>query len=482
MKIFLRKHGKKVSVALMVMALMVSPMLPVVKAANSCKKKSVYMFSFADTMIVDEIDYTYVKKYHTEGEDPANQKLYIAKNTDRTYTDDYLNTFGWTTENSKNLIGTKAYNRLINGEKLQDGDIDGFNPKKIILDDGYGEAQKQMKDINKGQDGNDGSVSLYDALWRNSNFTITVSDNDVVVPKDSIYETEFKLNLPSDAQNVKGSTKNSWTTADLNAMIELEKKNVNVSSDQEIEPYTSGDTTYYMHGSWSIVKNNQVVFDGSRNSVIYNKIKYLVDNKYDTKDFKEMYKKAQVPNVSTTISVTDNSFNGVGDTINAKISRDIRAKDLSKLDVPNSWDNVLPLSWYYEKQEGDEPAKYVIVDDDYEIVNKDELTNAEDSSKVRKKSEFWYFVPAAYEIEYETNNCDVDDDDDDNTGGSGSKDKDDKNNKDNKDDKETGEEPGAGETNQKYGVVSYAIIGTLSAGAVAAYVYAKKGNKFINKL
>ena len=38
MKIFLKKHGKKVSVALMVMALMVSPMLPVAKAANSCKR------------------------------------------------------------------------------------------------------------------------------------------------------------------------------------------------------------------------------------------------------------------------------------------------------------------------------------------------------------------------------------------------------------------------------------------------------------
>ncbi len=481
MKIFLKKHGKKVSVALMVMALMVSPMLPVAKAANSCKKKSVYMFSFADTMIVDEIEYSFVKQYHTEGETPENQQKLIAKNTWRQYTDDYLNTFGWTTEDSKNLIGETAYNKLIKGEEITDDDITGFDPRKITLDGGYGKANEVISKI-EDNDNDPKSTTLSNALKNNSNFTITVSDNDVVVPKDSIYETEFKLNLPSDAQNVKGSTKNSWTTADLNAMIELEKKNVGVSSDQEIKPYTSGDTTYYMHGSWSIVKNNQVVFDGSRNSVIYNKIKYLVDNKYDTKDFKEMYKKAQVPNVSTTISVTDNSFNGVGDTINAKISRDIRAKDLSKLDVPNSWDNVLPLSWYYEKQEGDEPAKYVIVDDDYEIVNKDELTNAEDSSKVRKKSEFWYFVPAAYEIEYETNNCDVDDDDDDNTGGSGSKDKDDKNNKDNKDDKETGEEPGAGETNQKYGVVSYAIIGTLSAGAVAAYVYAKKGNKFINKL
>ena len=42
---------------------------------------------------------------------------------------------------------------------------------------------------------------------------------------------------------------------------------------------------------------------------------------------------------------------------------------------------------------------------------------------------------------------------------------------------DTGTEPGSGETNNKYGVASYAIIGTLLVGAASAYIYARKSNK-----
>ena len=254
-------------------------------------------------------------------------------------------------------------------------------------------------------------------------------------------------------------------------MIELEKQNIGKDTDDQLESYTSGDTTYYMHGSWQFVEDGIVKYDGDRYSVIYNKIKYLKDRDSSGKSgewsaFENMYKKAQVPNVETAINVTDNGINSMGDTIKGEITRNITAADLlnKKGDV-FEW---YPLNWFYDDNgttTGKDPGeddKYVYVNDKYEIDNAvdndtNKLVNVSSNDNVKMKNMYWYFVPATYEMEYTLGTC-VDDTGDGN-----------------------GSEPGAGEDNSDTGIVSYAIIGTLLVGAASAYIYARKSNKF-NKL
>lgn len=77
----LKKHGKKVSVMLLAIALMISPMLPIVKAAdnNTCEKRFHYYFLLAEPAYID---------HTTNNKNGEKTKIY------RSYTSQYENYFG----------------------------------------------------------------------------------------------------------------------------------------------------------------------------------------------------------------------------------------------------------------------------------------------------------------------------------------------------------------------------------------------------
>ena len=51
----LKKHGKKVSVILLAIALMITPMLPIVKAAETCEKRFHYYLLLAEEAWIDNV-------------------------------------------------------------------------------------------------------------------------------------------------------------------------------------------------------------------------------------------------------------------------------------------------------------------------------------------------------------------------------------------------------------------------------------------
>ena len=122
MKKFLKKQGKKVSVILLATALMISPMLPIVKAASGCEKKqNIYMFSYADVMETEHVDYN---DYKTLKLDVIKEKGYTDWSTQATeeekeafnakvkieFTDKYVSLYGW---NADSLSGyeSQGYDR-----------------------------------------------------------------------------------------------------------------------------------------------------------------------------------------------------------------------------------------------------------------------------------------------------------------------------------------------------------------------------------
>ena len=106
MKNFLKKHGKKVSVGLLATAMMVTPFLPVVKAADSdtCKIRYNYFFLESENGWIDSI-------YSTSNDvDKSHSVVQTA------YTTQYAMHFGWSQTDTSYTF-------------------DDYN-KKLITDDG----------------------------------------------------------------------------------------------------------------------------------------------------------------------------------------------------------------------------------------------------------------------------------------------------------------------------------------------------------
>ena len=86
----LKKHGKKVSVMLLAIALMISPMLPIVKAAgnDTCEKRLHYYFLLAEEAYIDH--------FKTEG-----------SKVQRTYSGEFPEYFGLTEDdvNKEKITG-----------------------------------------------------------------------------------------------------------------------------------------------------------------------------------------------------------------------------------------------------------------------------------------------------------------------------------------------------------------------------------------
>ncbi len=134
----LKKHGKKVSVMLLAIALMISPMLPIVKAADNdtCEKRLHYYFLLAEEAYIDH--------FKTEG-----------SKVQRTYSGEFPEYFGLTEDdvNKDKITLQSGYSWIDDGEAItsvdfntkavatngQTGNTKGFQSKfyNVELPDGY---------------------------------------------------------------------------------------------------------------------------------------------------------------------------------------------------------------------------------------------------------------------------------------------------------------------------------------------------------
>ena len=421
----LKNHGKKISVILLAIALMISPLLLTVKAAEDCgTHTNVYLFSQAERLIQKDIEYKAYSdhskaiSYETLNSASLNKKLVKIG-----YTDVYLKAYGWTTAKTNSL--------------KTDYDL-----SKISVEDPKGSEK---------------------FLNTEESYTHAVESGEVL---EGEHLTDVDSGIPDEATILNDEFINYWDDEMVNAMMELELLNLYTTEDSMV-PFTKGDTTYYMHKSWKEIKDSTVDIEGSKETVITSKLRYMYENKIaypgnvDYENFIAMYKNAQLKGVSTTGEASCKG--GISGSKDCSVIKFDVTRSATSTNYQNSFGSdpeskLVPISWLYYT-DGGGSAKYVIEKNDgtkeapnYKpyFVNDDGSIGdpVSDTDKIHQVVDYWYFLPAAEKVTYDLGECVVDTTE--NSGGS----------------------------NPDTGVVSYAIIGTLLVGAASAYIYARKNNKF----
>lgn len=363
---FLKNHGKKVSVVLLAMALMVTPMLNIVKAAddNSCEKKIVYLFAYSDTMVVEEIPYTVWK----------NKSSDYGENSEIQFTSLYQTAYGWEA-NATSAAG-----------------FDLTKYKNVILSDyqsGNIETTTEKRDPSKSYS----AASNYSVDFTTS-FGNKTSNNGTLVPDDAEILDEY--------------SSGKWDSTIVNADYQLELLNykkvmANKTLDEnEIFTYDEGNTTYVMHGSWSDLNN---VAMGGANSKTFPAINQIMAGATGTdgttlteSSYKEKLLKAMINENKTGVigKFTDNN-----EKFMTVINRDLTPEQIKSVGGKDNWFkieyNTLPI---------DKKTADWITDDGKRYSTGNDLTE-EEKNKAVHKTEYWIFVPATYTISIKDNSCET---------------------------------------------------------------------------
>ncbi len=463
MKKMLRKHGKKVSVVLLAIALMISPMLPAVKAAGDCSIKLHYYFLEAENAWIDT---TY---YSEEQEEQANTKDNNPKGsyfTQRMYGDRYVKDFGVT---SNELSVESQLSRAINymaDKRLKD------------MDNGDGGDKNYFSLCKDGTCGAHKAAIVYCSGNNCMNTAPTSSVKHQMTSQGQFYNVDMPEGYEWDG-NVEWTSK--WTKADWNRFVAMGIDGFLVKDDS-IDSYAmeDGDDIYLSHYQWrntdaqildpNINDESHGSYQGNNGQDVEwksstdptaniaaritsivnanpNKTgEELVESNSDLKQEIEWWMNASVQdNIQYEFKFPTTVGDGSVTNITATVTRNYNTnanRTKAQMTMPGFW---APEGYAFDSAYNNE-GKVKVID-----------------------TWHWYFFPAIATLTFTApaEYCAMDYDD----GGI----------LDTGDGQNGGKEPGSGEQNQNLGVVSYAIIGTLLVGAASAYIYARKSNKF-NKL
>ena len=353
----LKVHGKKVSVILLALALMVTPMLNIVKAADDnedCLKKVVYLFSYADTMTVAKYPYNEWDTNHdTKGE--------------LQFTSLYQAGYGW---NPSNLdkYKDKFTNVLLSAYK---------NNNRTT------ETTKRY------------TSQTYDAENYSVDFVTTAANKNV-----------NKVILPDDAKIIKEETLAYWDDAMINADMELEFLNYDkvITNKEKLKAsdlltYDEGNTTYVMHANWTDMNN---IAMGSAASVTFPSINQIRagatgtdGSELTTEAYTAKLKRSLINDSQTTISANTNN-----DDIDYFIKRTLTPANIKSVSESNWFTieyNTIPAA--------DGKGEATWIDDDGHKFPTSDAPSGEELARAFHKVEKWVFVPAAYVVTYDDGTC-----------------------------------------------------------------------------
>lgn len=417
---FLKNHGKKVSVVLLAMALMVTPMLNIVKAADdvTCTKKYHYFFIEEETAYIKS-DYTLNDKglALTNG-NGTNQSVLgdgVKTFTRNQYTSQYAVQFGF---NGSML----ANNKIIQASK--GGIVDG---NSVMYKDGEIDTLDTLKSKN------------------DNNENITKSDNLYMVSSATFYNKDIPKGYTVKEYNFTDWTRNDWnlfTDMYINAYKVAGVSNNKITEDDAV--LEKDNDYYFIHSSWS---NDEATGDKSdqylsgatdtRNSDTTGNMPMFAQ-------WKAANKTSSDSEVSSTIDKWQSASLSVSkmdlinsDTITSKMG-DSGYPDLTIKIKRNYGSLTAPKSFW----EGTTQKNVKLKNEE----DKQYISNVDDTY-------YYYMFPTMLNVTFEGKGADV-------CNAS----------VDTKDE--------AKENNPDTGVASYAIIGTLLVGAASAYIYARKNNKF----
>ena len=422
MKKLLRKHGKKVSVGLLAIALILSPiLLPIAKAAGSdtCEIRYHYFFMEGENAWIESkfvpSSSSVIQVYDFDSQeftDVSNNPSVIVQNN---YTSQYALHFGIGNVMDKGtlytaqLANSEGTNLLKNGSTVVN--VDGAEYWGLLSDYGHNSA---------GWDGNFLAANS-SLLSANNNFSMTSKAEfyNLDVPEGFVY---------------KGQTmKPYWSDEEYEIYFNMYKNAMKAASgDDETITYMGGDQDYYfIHFAWT---NNNTDNGYSKD---YNEFEYKDSdstdsltyelNHMDEYNISDLIRRVKAASVSIdTDWNTQYVKSVVGNSSDSSIIEPTITRRYNNIQKPSSW---------YEGSGGTQTSKFAGMDvtDTYH----------------------WYFMPAIGTITFEApaDYC-----------------------------VSAGiEEEITTETtttNPKTGIVSYSIIGTLLTGAASAYIYARKHNKF----
>ena len=451
----LKVHGKKVSVMLLAIAVMLVPILQVGAASECPEKKKIYLFNDAENM---------VELYFgaTSGNTSEMDKALASTENSSDNPAGYIELDGNILYQGKDAKGKTLGAALVqvpyslNGSNSTvtvhcgSGDIDICAGITDYPDGGekdytvatLDEFMQEVYRPNAGLWFTNAFVQLYgwDDAWATALEDAGYDLNKVTIEGDPVSgmgdktasgfilesTTDFINSIPSDAEIIEEIADNTWTEEDINADIELELKNADKDESQFEEYAIDENTSYVKHGEWSNFGNN--ANSGSGLTVKTNRLIYLNSLSVHHKDsFVSEYKTSLITGADTQIR-----------------------KFESKIDTGTpSWAmNISRASSTAEKSENTavriESANDIVPD----VGNND---NPWHRMPYTNFVQNWVYIPAKYTITYREATCD------------------------------NGHIVDTGTENPDSGVVSYAVIGTLLVGAASAYIYARKSNKF-NKI
>ena len=465
----LKVHGKKVSVMLLAIAVMLVPILQVGAASECPEKKKIYLFNDAENMVelyfgatsgnTSEMDKA-LASTENSSDNPAG---YIELDGKILYQGtEYQSgkSLGAAlvqvpySLNGSNSTVTVHCAKDTTGENVpdicaainQDHSLDGESKDYTVAT--LDEFMREIYRPNAGLWFTNAFVQIYgwktewkDALqaagYNLEKVTVETSPNGQGVPVGEVSAisasgfqlrstTDFINSIPTDAEIIEEIADNSWTEEDVNADIELELKNYKKDSSQYEEYAADENTSYVLHGEWANLGNNANHGDGS--TVITGRLIYLNSLSVQHRDsFVSEYKNALITGADTQVQK-----------------------------FPSTLTSGTP-SWHMEINRANTTAESsantaVKIESDNDIVP--DVGNNDNPWHRMPYANFvqnWVYIPAKYTITYREATCD------------------------------DGNIVDTGTENPDSGVVSYAVIGTLLVGAASAYIYARKSNKF-NKI
>lgn len=427
---FLKNHGKKVSVVLLAMALMVTPMLNIVKAADdvTCTKKYHYFFLEAENGWIDKIYST------SENMEPSKSIVQSA------YTTQYVMHFGWnkdTVESSSAFANDNYKNFSIDGLSIarSNGAYYALGNEKIdnpllhnTVYDASGNGTWKLTDPSKESD----------STVEGDDHTNYPADSKVSMSSTGVF---YNYEVPSGYTKKSEEVKYTWTDEELELYAKMnvsrEKVSDAKSSDLRIE---DGDDVYFVHYNWTNNENGSTgAYYRSDGDGLKNSDEGALDDlfndwaKYDAFDKNYSDVKSTLSNIKKSfIDISSTSTDPIAIANNQAIG-DMKDNQISLTITRHYGDlsNKKPAFWQTNSKVMHDTTAGYYEQDYYHL----------------------YFFPAMYTVTFEGKGADVC------NASVDTKDED-------------------KEKNPDTGVASYAIIGTLLVGAASAYIYARKNNKF----
>ncbi len=223
----LKKHGKKVSVILLAMALAVTPMLPVVKAADddTCEIRNHYFFIEEETAYIDTVyKLTETGKTANKSEDTFNVRQYSSQ---------YAVQFGFDSDDMKN---NATFDANAQSAKMETGVIVAYDTKDPNQSKSFGGI---IPDQDKFKN------------WLNQATKIEPVTNLTMTSTASFYNTEIPEGF-----EFKGASYDNWSKDDWYLFTDMyikAYKNGKATNGTFQEDYALNEVDgdyYFIHNSW----------------------------------------------------------------------------------------------------------------------------------------------------------------------------------------------------------------------------------------